>query len=257
MFLVKITFLGTDTCIPSKGNDTASYLINDELLVDVGWNVTGNLREVGTEVTSVHHLLFTHMHHDHMISFPSLIFHWTQIPPGRDVSALNIYGPDETLIDAYEGALAFLQARRFWPNLKEPKIFPLKAEDEFETDTLRITCMPSDHAVPGRCYRITDKRDGTVLGMSGDTCYGERLAPFFEGCDLLIHEFSGGLSNVRGLPTKHSSAIDAATVARDAGAKRLAIVHGPLAAREKCLEAVAEIYKGELVRPEPKMSIEI
>jgi ribonuclease BN (tRNA processing enzyme) len=59
------------------------------------------------------------------------------------------------------------------------------------------------------------------------------------------------------LPSKHSSATDAAQVAKEAGAKQLAIVHGPLSAREKCLAAVAEIYDGVLVKPEPKMSIEI
>jgi ribonuclease BN (tRNA processing enzyme) len=46
-------------------------------------------------------------------------------------------------------------------------------------------------------------------------------------------------------------------VAKEANAKKLAIVHGPLHVREKCLEAVAEIYSGECVRPEPRMSIEI
>ena len=254
---MKITFLGTDTCIPTAGNDTASYLINDELLIDVGWNVTGNLRDLGIDVTSVRHLLFTHMHHDHMISFPSLIFHWTQTPPGRDVSPLTIYGPNETLGTAFDGVLAFLQAERFWPNLKKPSLRPLAEQDTFETDTLRITCIPSDHAVPGRCYRLVDKRNGKVLCMSGDTAYGPTLSPFFKDCDLLIHEFSGGLGNVRGLPSKHSSAIDAATVAAEANAKQLAIVHGPLNAREKCLAAVAEIYHGKLVRPEPKMSIEL
>lgn len=253
---MKITFLGTDTCIPSRGNDTASYLINDELLVDVGWNVTGNLRDVGIDVTAVRHLLFTHMHHDHMISFPSLIFHWTQTPPGRDVSPLTIYGPNEALETAFDGVLAFLQADRFWPNLKKPSLRPLAEQDTFETETLRVTCIPSDHAVPGRCYRMEDKRDGKILCMSGDTAYGPTLAPFFADCDLLIHEFSGGISDVRGLPSRHSSAIDAAIVARDANAKRLAIVHGPLHVREKCLAAVSEIYHGELVRPEPKMTFE-
>lgn len=254
---MKITFLGTDTCIPSVGNDTASYLINDELIIDVGWNITGNLRQIGIEVSSIHHLLFTHMHHDHMISLPSLIFHWTQLPPGRDVSPLTIYGPNETLEESIDGALAFLQEKKFWPNLKKPGIVPLKPQDEFETDTLHITCIPSDHAVPGRCYRLVDKRDGKVLCMSGDTAYGPTLAPFFEDCDLLIHEFSGGLSNVQGLPSRHSSAIDAANVAKEARAKKLAIVHGPLHVREKCLEAVAQIYGGECIRPEPRMTIKL
>ena len=99
--------LSTDICIPGVGNDMASYLINDEFLVDVGWNITGNLREIGIEVASVRHLLFTHMHHDHIISLPSLIFHWTQLPPGHDVSPLTIYGPNETLEESIDGALAF------------------------------------------------------------------------------------------------------------------------------------------------------
>ena len=93
----------------------------------------------------------------------------------------------------------------------------------------------------------TEKATGKVLAMSGDTAYGPALAPFFAGCDLLIHEFSGGLTDMTGLPTKHSSALDAAKVARDAGAKRLAMVHGPLHLREECIAAAGEIYGGAIL----------
>ena len=42
-----LTILGTGACIPQPGDDTASYLVNGEILIDTGWHVTETLRRAG------------------------------------------------------------------------------------------------------------------------------------------------------------------------------------------------------------------
>lgn len=50
---MKLVFLGTSGCIPDIGDDTASMLIDDKYLVDVGWDVVRNLRNKGVDPISV------------------------------------------------------------------------------------------------------------------------------------------------------------------------------------------------------------
>ena len=38
-----LTFIGTDSCVPHPGDDTASFILNDHILVDCGWNAAINM----------------------------------------------------------------------------------------------------------------------------------------------------------------------------------------------------------------------
>ena len=44
---MKITFIGSSTCIPDIGCEVSSLLINDENLVDTGWCSVLKMREYG------------------------------------------------------------------------------------------------------------------------------------------------------------------------------------------------------------------
>ena len=68
---MKITFLGVDGCIPAPGSDTASFLFERGLMIDVGWHATETLRRCGKTPADVRSVLFTHCHHDHLIHFLS------------------------------------------------------------------------------------------------------------------------------------------------------------------------------------------
>ncbi|HUH82397.1 MAG TPA: ribonuclease Z [Nitrososphaerales archaeon] len=69
-------------------------------------------------------------------------------------------------------------------------------------------------------------RPGRRIGYSGDTRPSPSLARFFSRCDLLIFDstFSDG-DRDRALDRKHSTSTEAATLARRAGARRLALTH--------------------------------
>jgi ribonuclease Z len=69
-------------------------------------------------------------------------------------------------------------------------------------------------------------RAGRKIGYSGDTRPSSRLARFFRGCDLLIFDstFKGADAD-KAVERKHSTCVEAAALARKAGARKLALTH--------------------------------
>lgn len=69
-------------------------------------------------------------------------------------------------------------------------------------------------------------RAGRSVGYSGDTRPSASLARFFRGCDLLIFDstFRGGDSE-KAAERKHSTSLEAATLAKRAGVKKLVLTH--------------------------------
>lgn len=69
-------------------------------------------------------------------------------------------------------------------------------------------------------------RPGRKVGYSGDTRPSPGLTRFFSGCDLLIFDstFSGS-DREKAIERKHSTSVEAAELARKAGAKKLALTH--------------------------------
>jgi ribonuclease Z len=53
----EVLFLGTSSCTPDLGNDTASFLINKKYLFDTGWSVVSNLRLNGIDPIDIKYLL--------------------------------------------------------------------------------------------------------------------------------------------------------------------------------------------------------
>jgi ribonuclease Z len=69
-------------------------------------------------------------------------------------------------------------------------------------------------------------RRGRRIGYSGDTRPTPALARFFSGCDLLIFDSTfHGKDREKALDRQHSTCLEAAELASEAGARRLALTH--------------------------------
>jgi ribonuclease Z len=70
-----LTFLGIASAVPDAGEDTSSFLVNEELLFDCGWANVLQMRALGYDPLRVQTLFFTHCHHDHYLGLPALLFY--------------------------------------------------------------------------------------------------------------------------------------------------------------------------------------
>lgn len=69
-------------------------------------------------------------------------------------------------------------------------------------------------------------RQGRKIGYSGDSRPSPRLARFFRGCDLLVFDSTfRGSDREKAVERKHSTCVEAAQLAKAAGARRLALTH--------------------------------
>lgn len=244
-----IDFLGSSSCSFDPGDDTVHYLINETILVDTGWFVASHLRKLGASPSSLQAIIFTHLHHDHYLGFPGLLF---SIYSAAERSSAGIYGPQGDIREVVERTEQLLQKDRFFTNSVTPTVTELPERGEFVVDGIEVRFIPALHPVDARSYLFTAP-DGRRIGITGDTAYNEAGAEFFADCDLLVHEASYGPRSTINIDNKalHSGALDAARVAEEAGAKQLILVHGKAADRAASIEAARTIYKGAVSWPEP------
>lgn len=216
---LKITIIGDSSCIPDVRREVACFLINGKHLVDTGWCAALRMREQGFDPLALESIIITHFHQDHYIGLPQLLFYiGLRKRPGPP---LVIAGPSENLQRIVEAADAFLQVPRFPELAVNRKLVPLAAGDTFETPELRFEAFATHH-VSGKnlieqalVHKVTDKASGACAVFTGDTHHHPPIAEFARGASLLIHD---GV---------HTAPKDAARIARQAGVKRLALIHYP------------------------------
>jgi ribonuclease Z len=73
---------------------------------------------------------------------------------------------------------------------------------------------------------VGPSRKGRKIGISGDTRPTDKLAKFFRGCDVLVFESTYSHDRQqKAIENWHSTATEAATIAKKAGACRLILTH--------------------------------
>jgi ribonuclease Z len=73
---------------------------------------------------------------------------------------------------------------------------------------------------------IGQPRAGRKIGISGDTRPTRKLRDFFKECDLLVYESTYGQDRYnKALENFHSTALEAASLARDSGVRKLVLTH--------------------------------
>jgi len=240
----RVTFLGTSTAVPEPLHDTASFLINRDILVDVGWNATLRMAALGFDPLEITYLIITHCHHDHYLSLPALLFYRMMMGRRRGgLKPLEIIGPAEDIGHVVDLALAFLQADRFELDACT-RVVGLNPGDAVERPGFRLDTIRTLHPVPGLCYRYTNVETGARFVFTGDTAFHPGIAEHAKGCSVLIHEASWGATAAD--PTNnsflHSGAPDAAHIAKMAGVSQLFLIHAAAAQIPGSLAVAREIF---------------
>lgn len=192
----KIILLGTGTPYPdpsASGPATAVVVGERVFLIDAGPGVMRRLKAAGLPVNGVEALFVTHLHSDHTLGYPDLIF--TSWVMGRR-TPLQAYGPHglrrmtDHLIAAYSEDIQIRTygLERETPNGYRVAVHEIQPGVVYERDGVRVRAIPVLHGSwkEAYAYRI-DTPDRSVL-ISGDTRPSEALVSAARGVDVLIHE---------------------------------------------------------------------
>jgi ribonuclease Z len=253
----EIVFLGTGSPLPNPDRCGAGTVVvagDTHVLVDCGWGAARRLIPSGVQPGAVDHVLFTHMHTDHMTDFPDFLFlRWTA---GGSTRPLQVYGPEGTqeMVDGFLLALrrdiGFRIAHHGdklhpdgikvdvheLPTTREPRHF-------VDIGGLRCESFEVDHfpVVPAFGYRVAF--DNRTVVLSGDTSFCESLAQASRGADMLVCEalnaalmdqrIAGmramGMTREAGLmsdvPSYHIATDEIAKLAKDAGVGEVVLTH--------------------------------
>ncbi|MDD2708341.1 MAG: MBL fold metallo-hydrolase [Verrucomicrobiae bacterium] len=231
---MKVTFVGTTACTPEIGSEVASFMINDNILVDTGWYGVMKMREHGFDPGKLEYLILTHLHQDHYMGLPQIVF-WKGIKQvdekGKKSAPLTIIGPSQHLETIVNSVMTFLQVPRFHELAIDFKLVPLKPGESFKTEHFQLDTFASRHmsGVDRQEEALTCKYAEPASGKSfvftGDTSYHPPIAEFAKNASVLIHDAC------------HTQPKDVAAIGKMADAGKLYLIHctnqnGPAALKD-------------------------
>ena len=253
---LKVFFCGTSSPIVSVNRAQActAVIAGDHFfLVDVGTGSWEVVQANGIPAERLAGIFLTHFHSDHIGDLGEAnLGSWVL---GRN-KPLDIYGPEgvEEIVDGLNATFSLDNEYRTAHHgkaiapirsegLKANPFQALPSSTVYDEGGLRVTAFLVEHepADPAVGYRF-DYKDRSVV-ISGDTAYSENLVANSKDSDLLIHEAQAnelvkemqaaaakaGRANLAkilsDIPSYHTSPVEAAKAANEAGAEWLILTH--------------------------------
>ncbi|MEM1946245.1 MAG: ribonuclease Z [Candidatus Caldarchaeum sp.] len=265
---MKICFLGTGGGMPSKKRGMPSIAVrlkSSLILFDCGEGTQRQLIHAGLGMKPNLHIFITHLHGDHVLGLPGLLFTLSMNGRSEDV---HVSGPPG--INGFLSTVMIPQLGRLTFNVRVSEINP---GDTIKIDEATITCFKTEHTTlsygyvlqessrPGRMREqfldslgvprgplwgmlqrgkpitfnnrvITPEeamdppRPGRKIVYTGDTRPCKNVVEAARSADVLIHDSTFDSSlRNKALEEGHSTAFEAAETARNAGVKRLYLFH--------------------------------
>lgn len=248
---MKLKILGSTASIPDVHNDCPCFLVNEKYLFDCGFDVLSALRETECDLSKIRYLCFTHMHHDHYLGLPTLLFYWIHSRV-LDLDKLTIVGPKDNLREVLDNTYAFLQLKKFYPDIPLPHIRELTGGETFTLDEMEFATKKGNHTVPAVKYRLTESDTGRSIAIAGDTRYDPEDKPFFAGCSALLHDSTLSLEDKEiklDRPSGHSTIYEAVLAAENAGVPTLFPMHMSVKRADEAANAVQPDTHVKIVPP--------
>jgi len=252
-----LTVLGGSAASVGTGQGCSGYLVSTEtcnVVLDLGPDTLLELRK-HTDFRALGAVVLSHLHVDHMLDIVALRFSL----------AYNPIEPDRrTPLWVPPGGLEFFDkvgevfSSDFEPDDFFGKVFEINEYDpdgSLQLGDLVVSFAPTVHFVPCWAIRVHPMGDGGDLLYTADTGPSADLRDFAHGSRIVIAEASTPTAERDIMPfvsRGHLTAVEAAELARNAGAAILTLTHmfeenDPTIA----LAEAATVFHGEIVHAQP------
>ncbi|MBW1801704.1 MAG: MBL fold metallo-hydrolase [Deltaproteobacteria bacterium] len=282
---LKVILLGTGTPIPNPQRACASTLVvagDKTFLIDTGRGFLNNL--LGAGFRGVSAVLFTHYHSDHFGEFGELMAMRGIFGADRPLEVIGPKGAGKIVKgfkDAYSLDNVYRKAHHKdkWHDASyQAEVREVEPGLVYDDGDVKIRMFEVDHSPvePAVAYRI-DFRGRSVV-VSGDTVRVPQMVEMAKGCDILVHEALNTrlvelsrsriknnprlLAMNREMTEYHTTTIEVAEIARDAGVGKLVLTHlvpsipASDQAEQLFVQGMSDIYKGPILVGRDGMVIE-
>ncbi|MFZ3340600.1 MAG: MBL fold metallo-hydrolase [Terriglobales bacterium] len=243
----RVVVLGTGTPVPDpeRSGPAVAVVVNGRAyLVDCGAGIVRRaaaaFQEDGIKAlddTSLNIVFITHLHSDHTLGYPDLIF--TPWVMGR-TETLQAYGPHglKSMTNHIERAWAEdVRVRR--EGLEQANatgykvdVHEIKPGVVYRDENVKVTAFLVKHGIWKEAYGYAFETKDRKIVISGDTAPTDAVVKACDGCDLLLHEVYNAKGEQLHIPhwdqyfrTFHTSPTELADIARRAHPKLLVVYH--------------------------------
>jgi len=265
----RVVLLGTGTPgpDPDRSGPATAIVVDDAVyLVDFGPGVvrraSSAVRTKGIaalEPTKLRVAFATHLHSDHTVGYPDLIFTpWTM---GRRFP-LEVYGPKgikamtDRILEAYRVDVETRTNpdgnQRTFPEGHGVNAHEIGPGVVYKDAKVTVTAFATKHAMESYGYRF-ETPDRTIV-ISGDTNPAPATIDACKGCDVLIHEgqspawLAGRPETFQKFAAKyHTTTPQLAELAQAAKPRLLIVYHYSSVAPEEILGEMLRLYPGHVV----------
>jgi len=268
--VTRLVLLGTGTpnADPDRWGPAVAVVVNDTpYLVDCGPGIVRRAAAAfrngvtALDAPKLDRLFVTHLHSDHTLGYPDLIFSpWVL---GR-VQPLQAYGPPGTqsmtdhLLKAYAediqirlDGLEPANADGYKVNVTE-----IQPGIVYEDENVKVFAFPANHGNWKHAFGFRFETPDKTIVISGDTGPNPALIEAAKGCDILVHEvysherFQGRPAVWQQYHSKfHTSTRELAMIAKATKPKLLVLYHQLFwgANDADLVGEIRESYKGAVV----------
>jgi len=200
----RVVLLGTGTPRPdpNRSGPATAIIVNDTpYLVDFGPGVIRRataafekgVTAIGFGGINIKTVFLTHLHSDHTVGYPDLIF--TSWIMGRN-EPLSVYGPKgitamtDYVLKAWE---VDIRVRTNGINHHRSdgckvQVFEIAPGVIYQDKNIRVTAIPALHEDVVDSFSFRFDTPDRVIVLSGDTTPTQALIDHSDDCDILIHE---------------------------------------------------------------------
>lgn len=265
----RVVLLGTGNPAPDpdRSGPATAIVVNDTAyLIDFGPGVVRRAEAAAAsrgikalEPTRLRMAFVTHLHSDHTVGYPDLIFTpWTV---GRRVP-LEIYGPTglkamtEHILEAYRVDIETRTNpdgnQRTFPDGYKVNAHEIKTGVIYKDGNVTVSAFATKHAMESYGYRF-ETPDRSIV-ISGDTNPTQATIDACHGCDVLIHEahtpawLATRPESFQQFAAKyHSTTVELAELARQAKPRLLILYHYSSLSPKELFDDMLARYPGHFV----------